>query len=69
MTARSRSLASSIAVPTLAVAAGAGLPLLPAAAEALGAALPDGRAITLDGQTHDIDPTVLGPILRDFLVH
>jgi pimeloyl-ACP methyl ester carboxylesterase len=61
-------LASSITVPTLAVAAGAGSPVLPAAAEALAAAVPDGRAITLEGQTHDIDPTVLGPILRDFLV-
>ena len=63
-----KELASSITVPTLAVAAGAGSPVLPAAAGALAAAVPDGRAITLEGQTHDIDPTVLGPILRDFLV-
>lgn len=41
--------------------------LLPAAAEALAAALPYGQARTLEGQTHDIDPTVLGPVLAEFL--
>jgi pimeloyl-ACP methyl ester carboxylesterase len=59
---------ASVTVPTLAVAAGAGSPLLPAAAKALAAALPDGQARTLESQTHDIDPTVLGPVLAEFLV-
>lgn len=60
-------LATSITVPTLAVAAGAGSPLLPATAHALAAAVPGARALILDGQTHDIDPNVLGPVLKDFL--
>ena len=58
---------ASMTVPTLAVAAGAGSPLLPAAADALAAALPTGQARTLEGQTHDIDPTVLGPVVKEFL--
>jgi pimeloyl-ACP methyl ester carboxylesterase len=62
-----KDLASSITVPTLAVAAGAASPLLPAAADALAAAVPRARAVTLDGQTHDIDPTVLGAVLEEFL--
>jgi pimeloyl-ACP methyl ester carboxylesterase len=61
-------LASSITVPTLAVAAGAASPLLPAAAEALAAALPNARAVILDGQSHDIVPTVLGAVLQEFLL-
>ncbi len=60
-------LASSISIPTLAVAAGAGSPLLPAAAGAFAAAVPSARAVTLDGQSHDIDPMVLAPLLKDFL--
>lgn len=59
---------ASVTVPTLAVAAGAGSPLLPTAAEALAAALSDGQARTLKGQTHDIDPTVLGPVLEEFFL-
>jgi pimeloyl-ACP methyl ester carboxylesterase len=59
-------LATSITVPTFAVAAGAGSPLLPATAHALAAAVPNARALVLDGQTHDIDPNVLGPVLKDF---
>lgn len=63
-----KDLASSVTVPTLAVAAGAASPLLPAAADALAAAVSSARAVTLDGQTHDIDPMVLGPLLKEFLV-
>jgi pimeloyl-ACP methyl ester carboxylesterase len=65
---RPEDLASSITVPTLAVAAGAGSRLLPAAAQALAAAVPNARAVTLDGQTHDIDPMVLGPVLEEFFL-
>jgi pimeloyl-ACP methyl ester carboxylesterase len=61
-------LATAITVPTLAVAAGAGSPLFPATAQALAAAVPGSRAIILDGQTHDIDPNVLGPVLKEFLL-
>ena len=65
---RPEDLASSITVPTLAMAAGAGSPLLPAAAQALAAAVPGARSLILGDQTHDMDPTVLGPVLKKFLV-
>lgn len=31
-------------------------------------ALPDGQARFLDGQGHDVDPAVLAPVLKEFLV-
>jgi len=35
-------------------------------AEALARTLPDARALTLDGATHDLVPSVLGPVLDRF---
>jgi len=54
--------------PALVIAGGASARFMPASAEALAAPLPDGRPLTLEGQSYDIDPTVLGPVLREFLV-
>jgi pimeloyl-ACP methyl ester carboxylesterase len=62
-----KDLVSSISVPTLAVAGGAASPVLPAAAKALAGAVPNGRAVILDGHTHDVDPPVLGAVLKEFL--
>jgi len=59
-------LARSVAVPTLAIAGGAGAPFMRETADALAAALPDGRSLILEGQTHDILPEVLGPALERF---
>lgn len=59
-------LAPSITVPTLAIAGAAGSPVLREAAEALAAGLPNGRALALEGQTHDLDAQVLGPVLEQF---
>jgi hypothetical protein len=59
-------LAPSITVPTLVTAGAAGAPLMRQAAEALAATLPNGRALALEGQTHDISAQVLGPILDQF---
>jgi thioesterase domain-containing protein len=61
-------LGSSVTVPTLAVAAGSGSPVMPSAARAVAAAIPGARAVTLEGQTHDIDPDALGPILERFFL-
>jgi pimeloyl-ACP methyl ester carboxylesterase len=59
-------LAGAVALPTLVLAGGAS-PLLSAAARALAAALPDGRARILEGQGHDLEPEVLAPLLATFL--
>jgi len=59
-------LASRVRVPTLVMAGGAS-PFMRAAAEALAAALPAGRAHVFDGQGHDIEPAVVGPLLATFL--
>ena len=59
-------LAQRATMPTLAVAGGTN-PFMCEAAEALAEALPNGQAHILEGQTHDIVPSVLGPVLHAFL--
>jgi pimeloyl-ACP methyl ester carboxylesterase len=59
-------LARRATMPTLAVAGGTN-PFMCQAAEALARALPNGQARVLEGQTHDIVPSVLGPELHAFL--
>jgi pimeloyl-ACP methyl ester carboxylesterase len=55
-----------VEVPTLVVAGGADMPWMRQTARELAAALPDGRAQLLEGQGHDVDPAVLGPVLKAF---
>ncbi|MFI5805330.1 alpha/beta fold hydrolase [Streptomyces sp. NPDC051561] len=52
--------------PVLVVDGGASPPLMRDAARLTAAAVPDGRARTLPGQTHDVDPRQLAPVLREF---
>ena len=59
---------ASASQPTLVIAGGAGAPIMREVAEALARALPQGRAVTLAGATHDLDPARLGPVLERFLV-
>lgn len=59
-------LAASIKVPTLVIAGGADMPWMRDTASALADALPQGAVGFLDGQGHDVDPTVLAPALKDF---
>jgi pimeloyl-ACP methyl ester carboxylesterase len=56
----------SIKAPTLAVYGGASPAFMGNSAKALARALPDGQVRGLDGQTHDIIATVLGPVLIEF---
>jgi hypothetical protein len=42
------------------------MPFMRASAEALADAIPDGEVRFLDGQGHDVDPTVLAPALKEF---
>jgi len=59
-------LASAVRAPTLAIAGGAAHPFMRETAEAVARAVPDGRAVTLDGATHDLVPEVLAPVLARF---
>jgi pimeloyl-ACP methyl ester carboxylesterase len=59
------STARRVRVPTLAIA-GAGMPIMPPAAEALAKLLPNARARILADQNHDINPALLAPILEEF---
>jgi len=61
-------LAGALTIPTLVIAGGAS-PFMRAAAHALADALPNGQARILEGQGHDLEPSVLGPVLHPFLAH
>ncbi|XXX76442.1 hypothetical protein WMF30_53220 [Sorangium sp. So ce134] len=53
--------------PALAIAGGAGAPVMRQVAEKLAAQLPGGRAATIEGATHDIAPALLVPVLERLL--
>ena len=53
-------------IPTLMIAGGASA-FMRGAAQALADVLPSGEVRILEGQTHDIEPSVLGPVLQAFL--
>ena len=56
----------SIKAPTLALYGGQSPALMGPAAKALAEAIPDGQFRVLDGQTHDIVPSALAPVLLEF---
>jgi pimeloyl-ACP methyl ester carboxylesterase len=56
----------SIKAPTLAVYGSESPALMGPAAKALAEALPDGHMRVLDGQSHDIAPMALAPVLLEF---
>lgn len=60
---------ASVAVPTLVVTGGDGDPRLRQAARAVWALLPDTQHRTLEGQTHDVAPEALAPVLEQFFTH
>ena len=59
-------LAASVKVPTIVIAGGADMPFMRETAQALVDALPDGQVRFLDGQGHNVDPTILAPVLKKF---
>ncbi|MEA2550042.1 MAG: hypothetical protein QOE42_2640 [Chloroflexota bacterium] len=59
--------AAKIAVPTLILTGGASFPFFKPTAAALVDAMPDARTAELPEQQHNVDPTVLGPAMADFL--
>lgn len=59
-------LAASVAVPTLVIAGGESFAYMRETSLALAQIIPDARARVLEGQTHDIAPRALAPVLDDF---
>ena len=60
--------AAKVAVPTIILTGGASFPFMHPTADVLAAAIPDARTRRLDGQEHNVDPTVLGPAMKEFLL-
>jgi pimeloyl-ACP methyl ester carboxylesterase len=58
--------AAAVTVPTLVLNGGASFPGMAEAAQALADALPDGQRRILEGQGHDVDPSVQAPVLEEF---
>ncbi|WP_225837881.1 alpha/beta fold hydrolase [Streptomyces sp. NK08204] len=58
---------ASISVPVLSVAGGASPEWMHRASQAVAEATPQGRYRVLPGQTHMVEPDVLGPVLADFV--
>jgi pimeloyl-ACP methyl ester carboxylesterase len=58
---------STVTSPALVIDGGASPPSLRNAVQALVDVLPNAQRLTLEGQTHDVDPTVLTPVLVEFL--
>ena len=58
--------ARAVRAPTLALAAGAAPPFMRETATVLARTVPDGRALVLEGATHDLVPEVLVPPLNTF---
>jgi hypothetical protein len=48
------------------MAGDASLSFMPDAARVLSQAIPQGQLRTLEGQTHEVNPGVLAPVLVDF---
>jgi pimeloyl-ACP methyl ester carboxylesterase len=59
-------LAARAGMPTLVMSGGASPPFMTDTAAALSRAMPHAQHRTLAGQTHDMNPAVLGPVLVEF---
>lgn len=58
--------AGEVRAPTLAITGAASPPFMREAAAALAGAVPDGRALVLEGAGHDLVPELLAPVLERF---
>jgi pimeloyl-ACP methyl ester carboxylesterase len=58
---------ATVTIPTLVVDGGESPAWQRNAAQALVDVLPNARRLTLEGQTHNVDPRVLTPVLEEFL--
>jgi pimeloyl-ACP methyl ester carboxylesterase len=57
---------ASVTIPTLVVDGGASPQWMHNGAQAIADVLPAARRVTLEGQTHAVDPAVLAPVLEEF---
>ncbi|KOV95370.1 alpha/beta fold hydrolase [Streptomyces sp. NRRL B-3648] len=62
-----RALLASVTVPVLAVAGGASPEWMHRASQAVAEAVPQGTYRILPGQTHMVEPDVLGPVLAEYV--
>ena len=60
-------LAARVPVPALVLAGDASLPFMPDTARVLSRAIPQGQLRILAGQTHEVNPGVLAPVLAEYL--
>jgi pimeloyl-ACP methyl ester carboxylesterase len=58
--------AASITIPTLVLDGGASFDWIRHTAQAVAATIPNAQHRTLEGQTHDVAPEVMAPVLREF---
>ncbi|TME76264.1 MAG: alpha/beta hydrolase, partial [Chloroflexi bacterium] len=58
--------AARVRVPTLVLTGGSGAPFMLETAKTLSKAIPHARLRTLEGQTHDVHPEALAPVLAEF---
>jgi len=58
--------AAIVTTPTLVMNGGASYAFMYDTAQALGKAIPNAQVRTLEGQTHDVNPDVLAPVLMEF---
>ena len=59
-------VAARVTVPALVLSGGASFPFMRGTARALSEAMPHSELRTLDGQTHDVSPGALAPVLLEF---
>lgn len=60
--------AASVTVPTLVMAGSATYPFIIETARALATAIPNAQYRALEGQTHDVAPDVIAPVLTQFFL-
>lgn len=61
-----RERVAAVQTPTLVITGGASFPFMHETADMIASLLPAGRRHTLEGQTHDVAPEVLAPVLEEF---
>jgi pimeloyl-ACP methyl ester carboxylesterase len=59
-------LAARVTGPALVMYGDASFPFMAGAARALSQAMPDARLRVVEGETHDVNPAVLAPVLTEF---
>jgi pimeloyl-ACP methyl ester carboxylesterase len=59
-------IVARVRVPTLVMSGGASFPFMKATAETLSKIMPHARLQILDGQTHEVSPEALAPVLVEF---